>query len=502
MSGAQDAQRRAVDPTGDAAREGDGRSRVEFSAAQRQLWHRREAWVSRLHGRWRHHLSRADCEEVIADAILNSRILRDARRLDGGLVCQWWAIDVKSAAITRDNRLRGSKDKDGARRGHPASLDAPGRDGVTPLVSLLPGDGVSDPAELVTEGLLGQSRRYRREQATVIYQTAVAQLKPRYREILQVELEGDGQPQHVLCQQLGLTEKAYQARLAVAKQQFAKHVRAQRLGPQCEEIRARLGTPLGAHAARVEAHLEDCYPCRAWQLFHRDHAAAALVPFPLLAQWDALSARWQSVWARATPAAEATVAHADAAAGAGVASTAAGGALLAGGGVKVATALCVSAVSCSLALGTQRLLTDHAPPGSGPAVAAETPRGTDRSRLRPRSLLPARATRSVAPVASRASTAPRKIAASTVAIAKPAGAVADPIAPARERAPLAAQEFAPEPATTPAPSPAAAMSSAPVRAPSAASPRPLGEFSDEFAPWPFARSGRSVAGDLPDGAEE
>lgn len=482
MSGAQDARRRAVDPAGDAAGEGDGRSRVEFSAAQRQLWHRREAWVSRLHGRWRHHLSRADCEEVIADAILNSRILRDAKRLDGGLVCQWWAIDVKSAAIARDNHSRGSKDRDGARRGHPASLDAPGRDGVTPLVSQLPGDAVSDPAELVCEGLLGQSRRYRREQATVIYETAVAQLKPRYREILQVELQGDGQPQHVLCQRLGLTEKAYQARLAVAKQQFAKQVRAQRPGPQCEEIRARLGTPLGIHAARVEAHLEDCYPCRAWQLFHRDHAAAALVPFPLLAQWDALSARWQSVWARATPAADATITHADTAAAAGVASTAAGGALLAGGGVKVATALCVSAVSCSLTLGTQHLLTDHAPPASKPAVAAETPRRTDRPGLRPRGLLPARLARSVAPVASQATTDPRQVAAPTVAVAKPAGAVADPVAPARERAPLAALEFAPEPAAIPAPSPTAAVSSAPVQGPSAASPRSPGEFSDEFAP--------------------
>ncbi len=115
--------------------------------------------------------------------------------------------------------------------------------------------------------------------------------------------EGDGLPQHVLCQRLGVTEKAYQARLTVAKQQFAKHVRAQRLGPQCEEIRARLGNPLGAHTARVEAHLEDCYPCRAWQLFHRDHAAATLIPSPLLGQWDALSARAHSLLARATPAA-------------------------------------------------------------------------------------------------------------------------------------------------------------------------------------------------------
>jgi len=459
---------------------------VEFSAAQRQLWHRREAWVRRLHGRWRHHLSRADCEEVIADAILNSRILRDAKRLDGGLVCQWWAIDVKSAAITRDNRLRGAKDKDGARRGHPASLDAPGRDGVTPLVSLLPSDGASDPAELVTEGLLGQSRRYRREQATVIYQTAVAQLKPRYREILQVELEGDGQPQHVLCQQLGLTEKAYQARLAVAKQQFAKHVRAQRLGPQCEEIRARLGNPLGAHTARVEAHLEDCYPCRAWQLFHRDHAAATLVPVPLLAQWDALSARAQTLLTRATPATEAAVPHADALAGASVASTAAGGALLAGSGVKVASALCVSAVSCSLTLGTQQLFTDTRAPAPKPAVAAESPRRTERPRLTPRSPRLARPTRSAAPVASRDSAGPRETAAPSSAVAKTetAGAEAEPIAPARERTPPAPQEFAPEPAATPAPSPATAVSAAPTRSPppSTAAPRPPGEFSEEFAP--------------------
>lgn len=484
MSGASDPRRRAVDQRGDADRGGgDDRPRVEFSAAQRQLWHRREAWVRRLHGRWRHHLSRADCEEVIADAILNSRLLRDAKRLDGGLVCQWWAIDVKSAAIARDNRLRGTKGRDGARRGHPASLDAPGRDGVTPLVSLLASDGVSDPAELVTEGLLGQSRRYRREQATVIYQTAVAQLKKQYREILQVELEGDGQPQHVLCQQLGLTEKAYQARLTVAKQQFAKHVRAQRLGPQCEEIRARLGNPLGAQTARVEAHLEDCYPCRAWQLFHRDHAAATLIPSPLLGQWDALSARAQTLFARGTPAAEAAVSHADALAGVGVASTAAGGALLAGSGVKVVSALCVSAVSCSLTLGTQQLLTDTRAPAPEPAVAAETPRRTERSHLTPPS--PARPARSAAPVASRAPAGPEKTAAPTFAVeTEPAEAEAEPIAPAHERTPPAPQEFAPEPATTPAPSRAVAMSAAPVRSPppGTALPRPPGEFSGEFAP--------------------
>lgn len=222
-------------------------------------------------------------------------------------------------------------------------------------------------------------------------------------------------------------------------------------------------------------------PAGFWASLLCDRAVATLIPFSLLTRCESLSARAQSLFTRATPAAAGAAPYGEALTSTSLAGTAVGGALLAGGSAKVASVLCVSAVSCSLLLGTQQILTD---PGADekPAAASKAPRKTER----PKSIL-------------RRSSLPRDAGPATgggIGASALSGVVATPATPAAvgalstarvvsrapraqppaERRAPAQEEFAPEVASTAT----AANTPTPVATPG--SPSPPSRSSAEFTP--------------------